>query len=542
MPDPGFDSTRGKKTDALTYFPDRMSRDWLTLTERGIPRDTATTMAHGRCTAILNPYYLDYPNTYYSFNNSLVRKITPRSTPSCAILTNMYGYYKASYLFPDRPYIMTKLKSSLKRNHFYYEEYYVKATCNHVYVSNIDLLFSVFEPGPYYCVDNINWPIAKKCEDSLRYYPAIPQIKNPAGRFITDSTHWTRICGVYQAQGEEQYITIGNFAHDRDTDTIPGDKRKSWGGDWYLVDDVTVTELDFPSDTTVCNNQFPFTLSPSSSYADYFSYTQSPGTNFVINAPGLYEYAIANEACSAKATVKVNIEQPLAFDVKDTSVCSKDVPVLFISPMINRPNTWYNGSKAKSIRISDAGKYWLELENACGNKADTFELKLHYPPQIVTPDTSVLLCKDDTLAQEQTIHAIVNDYDYLQWSTGEASNDIHLTQPGIYTLTTNNECGESKMTLTAHGCPPDSKYELFVPNLVTPNGDDKNDFWEIRYKNIVITNIEIMNSWGSRIFMSDDSTINWQPTEDGLYFYLVEYIKPVTNERAVEKGWVQVIK
>lgn len=540
VPDPGFDVTRAKKSDALFYFPDMMSRDWFTLTERGQPRDT-TSVVYDRNTMILNPFYHNYPNTYY-LSNALIRKITPRSYPSCAILIDPYGYYKFDHISPNHPYIMTMLKAPLKRDRYYYVEYYIKATCNYVYVSNIDLLFTVHEPGPYHCEDELHWPHAWECKDSLRYYPAIPQIQNPAGRFITDSINWTRICGVYKAEGNEQYITIGNFSHDRDTDTISGDKRKSWGGDYYLLDDVTVTELDLPTDTILCNNQFPFTLNPSSSYAAYFNYTQAPGNNFTIDAPGTYEYTIANEACSAKATIKINADQPLVFDIKDTTLCERDAPVLFTSPMQNLQNTWNNGSQAKTMQTSAAGKYWLELENVCGTQTDTFYVRLNYPPQVLSPDTTVILCKDDTLAQDATVYTSVNDYDHLLWSSGENSSNIHITKPGTHKLTAYNDCGEDIMMVTAHGCPPDPRYELFVPNLITPNGDNMNDVWEIRHKNISISRIEIMNIWGSPVYRSDNSSLSWRPAEEGIYFYLIEYTKPVTEEKAIEKGWMQVVK
>lgn len=544
VPDPGFDITRAPKSKTMIYFPDMMSRDWLTMTHIGQPRDT-TNQIYTRSTSILNPYYSNYPNYFQTFSQTqpLTRKITPRSYPSAVILTELYSYYKnPRFVSPGHPYIMTQLTSALKKDHYYYVEYYVKATCNKVYVSNIDLLFSTNEPGPYHCEDEINWRTPWDCKDSLRYYPASPQIKNPVNRFITDSINWTRICGVYKAKGGEKYITIGNFAHDRDTDTIPGDKRNSSGNDWYILDDVTVTELELPHNITICENQLPYELSPSLSYADYFSYTQPPGDSFTINTPGLFEYTISNEACSAQATISVNTVELLAFDIKDTVICESNTPVVFNSPEPSLPITWHNGSQAKSIQISEEGKYWMELKNVCGTHTDTFYVSLNYPPQILSPDTIVVLCKNDTLPQDLTVYAAINNYDQLLWSSGENSNEIYLTKPGTYTLTAYNDCGENKMIVEALGCPPDFNYTLFISNLITPNGDNLNDTWEVHYSNISILRVEVINSWGSTIYKSDGGNLRWEPSKEGLYFYVIEYIKPVTNEKAVEKGWVQVIK
>lgn len=80
---------------------------------------------------------------------------------------------------------------------------------------------------------------------------------------------------------------------------------------------------------------------------------------------------------------------------------------------------------------------------------------------------------------------------------------------------------------------------LYIPNLITPNGDGKNDEW-------IITNTEglydvsIFNRWGDRVYREESYTNDWtaENLSDGTYYYEIKE-KEEKGERY--KGWVQVI-
>jgi hypothetical protein len=92
-------------------------------------------------------------------------------------------------------------------------------------------------------------------------------------------------------------------------------------------------------------------------------------------------------------------------------------------------------------------------------------------------------------------------------------------------------------------CMDTAKVELhithfFIPNLVTPNGDQLNEKFEI-------TNtpgrfdVEIYNRWGDRVYKEKGYTDNWDlsSVSDGVYYYQVD-----DNESGnTYKGWVQII-
>lgn len=79
-----------------------------------------------------------------------------------------------------------------------------------------------------------------------------------------------------------------------------------------------------------------------------------------------------------------------------------------------------------------------------------------------------------------------------------------------------------------------------VTNLVTPNGDGLNDYYQL--PGIPIGNcdkyfkgIEIYNRWGSRVFYSQDPNFKWYPNvSDGMYYFSIDL------NYEVRKGWLQI--
>jgi len=80
--------------------------------------------------------------------------------------------------------------------------------------------------------------------------------------------------------------------------------------------------------------------------------------------------------------------------------------------------------------------------------------------------------------------------------------------------------------------------DIIIPNLFTPNGDTKNDCFEIQglYEN---WNVEIYNAWSKRIFKSDSYKNDFcgDNVSSSVYYYLV--CAPYGD---CCKSWVQIIK
>jgi len=80
---------------------------------------------------------------------------------------------------------------------------------------------------------------------SNMYISVSPQIINQNG-FLTDTTQWVEIQGCFTALGGEQYLTIGNFNSNANTDTLYVGTNNPISGDpqyaYYYIDDVTLID------------------------------------------------------------------------------------------------------------------------------------------------------------------------------------------------------------------------------------------------------------------------------------------------------------
>ncbi|WP_448701109.1 CshA/CshB family fibrillar adhesin-related protein [Mucilaginibacter sp. AW1-3] len=86
---------------------------------------------------------------------------------------------------------------------------------------------------------------------------------------------------------------------------------------------------------------------------------------------------------------------------------------------------------------------------------------------------------------------------------------------------------------------------LKVPTLFTPNGDGKNDVFEIRgLSQYQINELSIVNRWGNEVYHSNNYQNTW--TGDGLnegtYYYILKVQKNSQSETDVYKGYVTLVR
>ena len=135
-----------------------------------------------------------------------------------------------------REYIETKLAIPMKSNTKYYISFYVSFADSGINTTS--------RVGAYLSNDSV---IDLTIDSNLNFKP---QIENPKGHFIKDNTNWEKVSGSYTAKGGEQFITIGNFYNNLETDTIFvwSHGINYWQDGYYYIDDVCISE-----DSLTCN-------------------------------------------------------------------------------------------------------------------------------------------------------------------------------------------------------------------------------------------------------------------------------------------------
>lgn len=142
-----------------------------------------------------------------------------------------------------REYLQVELKKELEAGKIYTVKFFLNLPeINAVSVWNIGAHLSntaVSSPLIYNSVLNVT-----------------PQILNEEYNFL-NWTDWKEINVMYEAQGGEKFITIGNFYTDANTDTlfIPGLIQFNPDNTYIYIDDVSITE-------TLCEPIFPNVFTP----------------------------------------------------------------------------------------------------------------------------------------------------------------------------------------------------------------------------------------------------------------------------------------
>jgi gliding motility-associated-like protein len=85
---------------------------------------------------------------------------------------------------------------------------------------------------------------------------------------------------------------------------------------------------------------------------------------------------------------------------------------------------------------------------------------------------------------------------------------------------------------------------LFVPNSFTPNGDGKNDLFEISaYRPCVIYSIEVFDRWGEMVYQNDDAgNMHWDGTYRGRQIPNDVYVYLLKNDEQVRKGLINLMR
>ncbi|HKY54071.1 MAG TPA: gliding motility-associated C-terminal domain-containing protein, partial [Anaerolineales bacterium] len=175
------------------------------------------------------------------------------------------------------------------------------------------------------------------------------------------------------------------------------------------------------------------------------------------------------------------------------------------------------GSFTTTLTVSYAG-----LASCTNNASTSIVIADASPPEIISE-------KADICPGQETMLSIEGTYSTITWSTNETTAFIIVTQPGPYTVETEDSNGcignDDIAVAESAGC---GSIELDIPNMFSPNGDTRNDRW-------VITGIEdypectmkIYDDKGVRIFQQTgypaegwDGVYNGKSLPDGVYYYV----------------------
>jgi hypothetical protein len=147
-------------------------------------------------------------------------------------ITSMYmGFIFVPDNFNKRSLCRSKLKSKLILGQTY---------CAKMYVNPTERYSRYTQDGIAMYFDNGQLDTICAMDSSGVYTFVQPQVSNPQGNIIMDTVGWTLVSGTFVANGTEEFITIGNFKSDANTDTAVILPSSTALGCELLIEDVSL--------------------------------------------------------------------------------------------------------------------------------------------------------------------------------------------------------------------------------------------------------------------------------------------------------------
>jgi len=223
-------------------------------------------------------------------------------------------------------------------------------------------------------------------------------------------------------------------------------------------------------------------------------------------------------------TVKVNYISGFLDAFKDTVFCKGDKIKLF-SQKNYAEYLWNTGETYPEIIIDSLGVFWLDITDSIGCKGtDTIQVKSFVPLPTSGLPKNIIYWSTDCNDSLILLNAKAGN-SYL-WNTQETTLTILAQKEGLYWVEVdNNVCSVVDTITIQKRCPP----RIYVPNAFTPNGDGKNDIWNVVCEKCTTLEVKIYNRWGELMFTSNSPYFSWNgeyksyPCAEGIYTYTLTY-------------------
>jgi hypothetical protein len=355
-----------------------------------------------------------------------------------------------------------------------------------------------------------------------------------------------RISGTFQATSAFQYLIIGNFSDDQETQSIfdGRDNDHYYGYAYYFIEDVSVEKLPYSNFTfsgkqTICDGDS--TTIFANAGVDNVTWTALPDTTTIIHTgysfktkPAIttsYRVKATNCHLTIIDTVTLIVNPLPKINLgRDTTICDGTSLLLDAGAGYSQYK-WQDNSNKEFLTAKLNGKYSVTVQDKNGCKAAAeINVALTVVPKVdLGRDT--LLCHDFFPLRAGPAGAS------HQWQDNSTDSVFIPTMAGKYWVVVSYSCGKVADTINIY-----SLTNLFIPNVLTLNEDTLNQ--KFRFTGIsenYNASLTIVNRWGSEIYFSNNYNGDWpapnQWPESGVYYYILSFTgcEPY-------KGWLLILR
>ena len=278
----------------------------------------------------------------------------------------------------------------------------------------------------------------------------------------------------------------------------------------------------------------------------------SNGTGIFTNLnPGTYEViALANGCISAAFAFTINA-QPTTPSAPVGSFkqyfCSTSAKTIGDINVTGTNIKWYDATTSgtllnpSDLLIDGAHYYATQTVGLCESISYLDVLVyLDFLQLGLTSQTSSI-CGKQTGSATVLAKNGIGSYNYI-WSNSQVGNINNNIGSGDYSVTVTDSIGCSKTLGVTISC------EYLIPEIITPNGDGKNDTWIINVDSKVL--VQLYNRWGNLIYTAIPYLDDWEGKSNegallgndylpnGTYFYVIDY----KNGTDPVSGYIELIR
>ena len=337
-------------------------------------------------------------------------------------------------------------------------------------------------------------------------------------------------------------------------------------------DEVIITVFEEPSpanliteNTTLCNGETRLAIAAEPPIAGSGGWTLISGGGNITNASSstteinglmlgenILRWTISNGNCvSNSADLTVFIYQAPTIENTAFEICAGESVQLNAvgggSYLWTPSETLNSTTSANPIaRPTETTTYSVTIErDGCEN--EVLEVSV-----IVNPNPELEITRDTTIFIGQSVQLFARGADAYVWSPAASLDNAERASPIAtpaettnYTVIGNNEfncSSEASVSVTV-----DVNFQVFVPDLFSPNGDNVNDLLFANAVGAEIREFRIYDRRGREMFSSSDPAVGWDGSFNGSdqsmdsYIYFVVAELP-SGEQVTKRGSIQLIR
>jgi gliding motility-associated-like protein len=323
----------------------------------------------------------------------------------------------------------------------------------------------------------------------------------------------------------------------------------------------------FPTQTPICQDPNPVQLTAFPAGGKW------SGAGFQNSNDGIFSTLLAGtgrhrinykvENCDATNSLIIEVGPALNVDLKVSgadSFCSTGKAILTATLLQNVTYEWFFGTnsqdlmkaaeRSNTLQATTLGYYQAIISNGyCSSHLSYQLVQPNFNISISPVFDSLSFCPTAPIKVEAQatpdakyfwLTYINDEPEILEESMGVFSNTI--TDSGVYGLhVVSHGCDFISSKMKAYRISGDS---VFVPNVITPNGDNYNDVFEIHTSGIKNYSMRIFDRYGKETFRSDEKSAPWSGNDaaSGVYYWLLTYVAQCHGDAQVRRGTIHLIR